>query len=172
MILPGLCRYFLSFHPLPLIFLAFMPQFSCFSHPRHAAFPSFTLLPLSSRLPLPFPLFLITPHLPHLVVSSHLPPPPHAFICLPPLLTLHPLSATVSLLSCLQPFPLIPAVSSYPAFRLSFHPFPVCHFSYFIACHSQFCLNSEQTATFQSQQATLFSVPFIIQHRVKKMSMS
>lgn len=115
---------------------------------------SFTLLPLSSLLPLPFRLFLITPHLPHLVVSSPL--PPHAFICLPPSSPFIPYRHCLSavMLSTLPSYP--PQSHLIPLSARPFIHFPVCHFSYFIACHSQFCLNSAQTVTFKNQQAAHF----------------
>lgn len=122
---------------------------------------SFTLLPpLSSLLPLPFRLFLIAPHLPHLVVSSPL--PPHACIYLPPSSPFIPYRHCLSavMLSTLPSYP--PQSHLIPLSARPFIHFPVCHFSYFIACHSQFCLNSAQTVTFKNQQAAHFFFSFFL----------
>lgn len=73
--------------------------------------------------PLSFPFFSF--HLPFLSLHPVIPATPSSFHLSLSMLTLHALSLpSFCLLSCFHPSPLILPVSSHPAFRSSFHPFP------------------------------------------------
>lgn len=106
-----------------LAYLAFMPQFSNFSHPHHARFPFILSAPILVSSPITFS-FFFSLHLTSLTSSCH---PRYPLVLSSLFLSSRPSSliCSVSLLSCFQPSPLILPVSSYPTFRSSFHPFPL-----------------------------------------------
>lgn len=138
-----------------------MPQFTYFSHPRHAAFSVIHTAATLVSSPITFSPFshYTSPPSPRCVILVA----PSCFHLSSSLLTLHPLSALSLCCHAFNPPLLSPQSHLIPLSARPFIHFPICHFSYFIACHSQFCLNSAQPVTFKSQHAA----PFFLVERCK-----